>query len=405
MKRITLIFALVFAVHAIIPLANAQLRRANRALDNQNYEEAMSLAQELLADKPDDHKTWDLLARVHDAKANQSTLMGSMEEYLEHVKAMVDANMKVAELRPREAQNVMNRLQIFYYQTFNSGIEEFSNAQAVVDDEDLRTEHFRKSAKYFHASSVAVPDSSGPYINWAYALLGAGDSDQAIKPLNLALQYGGPDPEIYSYLARIYLTTEQADQAVGILEEATTEYPDNQELQNYLLNAYSETGQDERALQRYAEAVENNPNNQVYRYNYGSLLLQSDMFDEAIEQLQMAIDIDERYIDAYYNLGAAYINKANAVQQKITELDDDMRARRDEITDEEEGNILAEIDVLSEERRGLYEFSIVPLEDAKMYAEMEEGRSVMEICAALFQAYAQTNQMENAELVQECAGM
>jgi len=405
MKKISFIIAFFIAGHAMIPLANAQLRKANRALNDQNYEEAMTLAQELLADKPDDHKTWDLMARVHDVQATQSSLMGSMAEYIDHVKKMVDAYLKVIELRPREAENVMNRLQIFYYQTFNSGIEEFSNAQAVVDDDTLRAEHFRKSAKYFHASSVAVPDSSGPYINWAYALLGAGDSENAIEPLILAIEYGGPDPEIYSYLARIYLTTDQADLAVGLLEEATIEFPNNQELQNYLLNAYSDTGQDERALQRYAETVENNPDNEVYRYNYGSLLLQSDQFDGAIEQLQMAIKIDEEYIDAYYNLGAAYINKANAVQQEITEMDDDMRERREEITPEKEDNIMASIDDLSEVRRGLYELSIAPLEDAKKLAEMEDGRSVMEICMALFQAYAQTNQVEKAELVQECAGM
>ncbi len=400
MKRISFIIALVMAVHAIIPVANAQLRKANRALSNQNYEEAMRLAQELLDDNPDDHKTWDLLARIHDAQANQSSLMGA---YLDHVNGMVAAYTKVVELRPREAENVMNRLQIFYYQTFNSGIEEFGNAQAVSDDDTLQAEHFRKSAKYFQASSVAVPDSAGPYINWAYALLGAGESEEAVEPLTLALKYGGPDPEIYSYLARIYLTTQRAEQAVALLEEAATEYPDDQELQNYLLNAYSETGQDQRAIQRYAEAVENNPDNKIYRYNYGSLLLQSDLFDEAIEQLEMATLIDPMYIDAYYNLGAAYINKANSVQDTITELDDDMRERRDEITDEIETNILAEIDVLSEERRGLYQLSIAPLEKAKMYAEMEEGRSVIEICTALFQAYAQTDQMDKVELVQACA--
>jgi len=405
MKQISLIFAIVFAVHAFIPHADAQLRKANRALDRENYEEAMNLAQELMADKPDDHKTWDLFARIHDKMATQSALIGDNEEYLSHVEGMVNAFDKVIEYRPRELEQVTNRLQIFYYQTFNSGIEEFTNAQATSGDESLQIEHFRKSATYFQASSVAAPDSSGAYVNWAYALLGAGDSDEAVVPLTLALQYGGPDPEIYSYLARIYLTTERAQEAVPLLEEAVEQYPDHPELQNFLLNAYSETGQDDRALERYAEAVEDNPENPVYRYNYGSLLLQADEFDGAVEQLMKAVDIDSTYIDAYYNLGAAFINNANSVQQEISVLDDDMRARRDEISDEEEQSILDQIDVLAEQRTGLYQFSILPLEDAKKYAEMEEGRSVTEICMALFQAYAQTGQEDKAMLVSDCAGM
>ena len=171
------------------------------------------------------------------------------------------------------------------------------------------------------------------------------------------------------------------------------------------MNAYSETGQDDRALETYSNAVANNPENAIYRYNYGSLLLQSERFDEAIEELREATVLEEGYVDAHYNLGAAYINKANALQQQINAKDDDMRERREELSDEEEKSILAEIDVLAAERRGLYEESIIPLEAAKEYAEMEEGRSLVGICAALFQAYAQTGQEDKAELVSECAGM
>ena len=401
MKRISFIFALIFAALAVVPQSQAQLRKANRALERGEYEEAMSLAQELLADKPDDHRTWDLLARVHDAQASQS----SMDEYLGHVEGMAEAYQKVVELEPDEADGVMGRLQIFYMQTFNAGITEFNNAQSVQGDDALQAEHFQNSARHFHATAIAFPDSSGSYVNWAYALLGAGDSDGAIVPLSLAIEKGGPDPELYNFLARIYLTSDRAAEAVPLLEDATGHYPNNAELQNYLLNAYSETGQDDRAMETYRNAVVNNPENAIYRYNYGSLLLQAERFDEAIEELREATVLEEGYVDAYYNLGAAYINKANAVQQKITAMDDDMRERREELSDEEEDSIMAEIDVLAEERRGLYEESVGPLEDAKRYAEMEEGRSIVGICAALFQAYAQIGREDDAMSVSECAGM
>ena len=401
MRQAFLIFALIFSVQTIVPQTQAQLRKANRALDREKYEEAMSLAQELLERKPDDHKTWDLLARIHSAQASQS----SMEDYLMHVQEMVEAYHRVVELRPREADQVNNRLQIFYMQTFNQGIGEFNNAQSVMDDDVLQAEHFRSSARYFQASSIASPDSSGAYMNWAYALLGAGDTQDAVKPFELALEYGGPDYEVYSYLARIYLTSDRAQETIPLMEEAIIAYPDSSELQNFLLNAYAETGQNDRALERYAEAVIDNPENKIYRYNYGSLLLQDEQFDKAIEQLEIAVQIDPMYIDAYYNQGAAYINKANSVQQKISAMDDSLRARRDELSNEERQSILNEIDVLAEERRELYRASIVPLEEAKNYAAMESGRSAEEICVALFQAYAQTNQEDMVRSVSECAGM
>lgn len=401
MRRLLLFAALVFVVHGIVPQSQAQLRRANRELERGNTEEALSVANEMLEEEPDNHRVWDLLARIHSSQASA----GPTDEYLMHVEAMLEAYGKVIELRPQEESDIGNRITLFYMQTFNQGIEEFNNARAVLDDNELQAEHYRNSAKHFQASSMALPDSVGAYVNWAYALLGAADELGSIEPMTKALEYGGPDEVIYDLLARVYLTNSMEADALPLLEEAVEAYPANADLQNYLLNAYATTGQNDRALEQYAGAVADNPSNAIYRYNYGSLLLQAERFDEAIEQLQEAVNLDEAYVDAYYNLGAAFINKANAVQQEISALDDDARARRDEISEEEEQGIMARIDELAAIRRSLYETSIGPLESAKRYAEMEDGRSVQEICAALFQAYAQTGQEDKATALSECAGM
>ena len=401
MRRLLLFVALAFVIQGVVPQSQAQLRRANRELDRGNVEEALSLANTALEEDPDNHRVWDLLARIHASQASTSPI----DDYLMHVEAMIEAYNKVVELRPQEEIDIGNRVQIFYMQTFNKGIEEFSNAQSVQDDDALQAEHFRNSAKHFQASAMALPDSVGAYVNWAYALLGAGAELEAIEPMKRALEYGGADEVLYDLLARVYLTNEMEDDALPMLEEAVDAFPENPDLQNYLLNTYAVTGQNERALEQYAGAVADDPVNAIYRYNYGSLLLQEERFDEAIEQLQEAVNLEEAYIDAYYNLGAAYINKANVVQQEISALDDDMRARRDELSEEEEQSILDKIEELSVVRTSLYETSIGPLESAKEYAEMEEGRSVQEICAALFQAYAQTRQEDKALLLSECAGM
>ena len=401
MRRLLFFVALAFVIQGVVPQSQAQLRRANRALDRGNVEEALSLANTALEEDPDNHRVWDLLARIHASQASTSPI----DEYLMHVEAMIEAYNKVVELRPQEEDDIGNRVQIFYMQTFNRGIEEFSNAQSVQDDDALQAEHFRNSAKHFQASAMALPDSVGAYVNWAYALLGASAELEAIEPMKRALEYGGADEVLYDLLARVYLTNEMQEDALPMLEEAVDAFPENVDLQNYLLNAYAVTGQNERALEQYGGAVADDPGNAIYRYNFGSLLLQEERFDEAIVQLQEAVNLEEAYIDAYYNLGAAYINKANVIQQEISALDDDMRARRDELSEEEEQSIEGKIEELEAVRKSLYETSIAPLESAKEYAEMEEGRSVQEICAALFQAYTQTRQDDKARLVMECAGI
>ena len=400
MKHILSIFALTLAALTIIPEGYAQLRKANRALDRGNYNEATSLAEELIKKDSTNHKAWDLSARIHREQAAQST----GKAYLLHIKDMVAAYDKVVESRSKEEYKVMLQKTQIYLQEFARGIEEFNNGQIIADDDSLRAYHLQNSALHFQASSIVSPDSIGSYVNWAYALMGAGKSEEAIEPLALALKYGDPDPELYDYLARIYLTNDRAMDAVALLEEAVIHFPDSSEFQDYLLSAYNDTDQNDRALEKYQQAVHNDPDNEIYRYNYGSLLLQSERYDEAIEQLKEAIMLDEGYVDAHYNLGAAYINKANAVQDKISKWDDDMRENRDVLSEEEKDNIMEQTDSLAQERKDLYQKSIEPLEVAKVYGEKDEGRSLTQICGALYQAYAQTGQEEKALSVNSCAG-
>jgi len=195
---------------------------------------------------------------------------------------------------------------------------------------------------------------------------------------------------------------ENAD-AVPLLEDATKHFPENEELQNMQLNAYAISGQIERAIEVYGKTVEDNPENKIYRYNYGSLLLQAERHDDAINQLKEAVRIDEAYTDAQYNLGAAYVNKAIAVNNRINEIDDDLRANKSTLSAEEISSRESQMDKLGEERRELFGLAITPLAKAKTQGEAE-GREVAEICRVLFQSYVQTGQTDKAETVSACAG-
>jgi tetratricopeptide (TPR) repeat protein len=192
-------------------------------------------------------------------------------------------------------------------------------------------------------------------------------------------------------------------EAVTLLEQAQTQYPENEEIRSQLLNAYVASGQEDRALDQYRQAVESDPNSKLFRYNYGSLLLQSERYDEAIEQLEAAIAIDPNYASAQYNLGAAYVNKAVDANDRIGELDDQLRQQRATLTAAQVQERESEMDALVEQRRQFFEAAVAPLERAQELMQAEGGE-VMPICQALFQAYVQTGQQDKAETVSACAG-
>ncbi len=200
--------------------------------------------------------------------------------------------------------------------------------------------------------------------------------------------------------------------SVSLSADLSTETP-LAELEGRLLNAYNQAGMTQTAMEEYRAQIEKNPNNVTYRYNYGSMLLNADRYDEAIEQLKKAVDLDSGNVRAQYNLGAAYTNKARQVQDSLRSIQDSIDAIRDVVVEEnrqqtdEEERIVNELSrkqkVVAQKQLNLYKKAIPPLERARQLAD-RGGDSVREnACRALLTAYVQTEQIKKAEKVEDCA--
>ena len=109
-----------------------------------------------------------------------------------------------------------------------------------------------------------MPDSSGAYVNEAYAYMNAQQPENALDPFEKAIETGDEDPDTYRFLAQLYQTNDRMEDAVTLLETASTMYPENVDIQTELLNAYQMTGQVDKALDRYKSAVERDPSNALF---------------------------------------------------------------------------------------------------------------------------------------------
>ena len=186
------------------------------------------------------------------------------------------------------------------------------------------------------------------------------------------------------------------------------------ELEGKLLNAYNRAGQIEKAMTAYQEQIEENPNNVTYRYNYGSLLLNAERYDEAIAQLKKAIELDPQDVKAQYNLGAAYTNSARKLQDSIRAVEDSLSTIRDRAVEgnraptAEERELVNRLDkkskVLEQRKRNIFKQAIPPLEQARQLSESDASIR-QDACRALVSAYVQTEQIQKAREHEECAGM
>lgn len=362
-------------------------------LRNKDYDRALENIEAALERNPQNAEAFYLKGQVLQEKAAN---VEGVEAYNEAVTNMTAAYNQAAELDPKLQADISQRLRMAYYNVFQKGIQSFNKGQ---NDKVF----YNDAAAYFGIAADMMPDSAGAYINQGYALLNAGKQADAIVPFEMAIEKGDQQVETFVFLADLHGVAGNPEKSVVVLEQARKVYPDNADIQAQLLNAYIQANQIDRAMQTYREAVEREPDNKLYRYNYGSLLLEAEDYDGAIAQLSKAVALDAEYGNAHYNLGAAYVNKAVVLSEEVNAIDDDLRANRSSLSAAQIKEREQKMDTLVKQRRALFQQAVGPLEKAKQIVEAS-GETATEICRALFSAYVQTDQQAKAESIAECAG-
>lgn len=397
MKRTTLLYSLLLAFFVLAGAdgcsSDPNVEGAKLDLNNKDYDRALQNLETAIENNPANAEAYELKGRV---LSEQAFATEDPAEHTRMILEMIDAYEKALELDPLLEPEVTRALRFAYASEFQRGIQAFNRGRN--DDSE-----FPVAAQYFNNAGSIQPDSSGAYVNEAYAWMNASQPENALEPFEMAIEKGDTEPDSYRFLATLYQSNNRMDDAVALLERAASMYPDNVDIQTDLLNVYQMTGQIDKAMDRYMAAVERDPENELFRYNYGTLLTQMERYDEAIEQLNRAVQINPEYANAYYNLGAVYINKAVDTNEEVSALDDALRAERANLSSSEIDAREARINELVDTRRELFGSAVAPLEKAKELFEAA-GEDAQPVCMALFQAYVQVNQTDKAQAIATCAG-
>lgn len=393
MKRMPFVLALIVG---LVLLAGADgcssdphVEGAKLDLRNKDYDRALENLETALASNPENAEAHKLKGDVLQEKASTVT---DPAEHSALVDEMIEAYGRATEL----GLDVSREMALAYYKEFDLGGKAFNRGRDNADA-------YADAATYFRNASKIFPDSVAPYVNRGYSLINAGELAQAIEPFEMAVDLGDTDAQTYVFLADLYRQNDRASEAVPLLENASEMFPDNVDIGAQLLNAYQSSGQIDRAMEKYEDQIARDPENKLYLYNYGSLLLQAELYDQAITYLSRAVELDPDYGNAFYNLGAAYVNQAVEFSEEINAIDDEIRSNRENMSDDEIAASEERMQELAEHRRVSFGEAIGPLERAKELAEAEGG-DLTGVCQALFSAYVQTDQEDMAKTVQSCAG-
>lgn len=363
-------------------------------LRNNNYDQALNNISTALENNPENAAAWQVKGNIHQQQL--SSLQSNMEKRAEVVDQMVEAYNNALEHGANEGEitQALKRAWVAEMQAGGNAYEAGADSAAAYD----------RAIHHFQNATEIQPDSVNSYVNLGYAYLASGQQQQAVEPFETAIDKGATTAELFLFLGQLYRQNDENEKAVAILEKGRELHPENEDITNQLMNAYVATDQISKAKESFEQAVKKDPDNEVYRYNYGTLLLEAEDYDAAIEHLSRAVELDSTYTSALYQLGAAHQNRAVQINDRIAELDKELRQEKADLSQEEIKQRQQKIEKLVEQRKEQFATAIPYLERARRLTE-QAGEDPTDICRALFQAYAQTNQQEKAEDAANCAGI
>ncbi|MEL7360980.1 MAG: tetratricopeptide repeat protein [Bacteroidota bacterium] len=400
--RLLLVPALALATLLLVGAdgcaSDPNVEGAKLEMRNNDHARALELVNLALETNPDNVQALTIKGQALTQIANDERDPVARRPLVEE--ALMALN-RAQELTPEPDADVQNAVTTLWINEMQAGSRSF---QRGAEDQSA----YMAAAESFKNAGMILPDSTDGHFNAGLAFIAAGSSESAIEPLEMAVANGDADADAYTYLARVYVEqaanaeaaemTEKAaemnSKASATLEAGVAAYPGDEGLQIELLNALQRAGEMDRAMATYEDIIASNPDNAQYVYNYGSLLLQANRYEEAQMQLMKAVELYEAQGEpsarALFNLGASFQNEAVDLYDQIEEMDANADA--------------AEIEQLEAQRTELFETALPHYEAARELNEAN-GDDASQVCNALFQVYAQLRMDEQARDAAECAGI
>ncbi len=166
------------------------------------------------------------------------------------------------------------------------------------------------------------------------AMINAALSAEKMKNTNEAYNYYkmcadvnyGNGAEMYQSMIRVLNAEEvkNEEKILNVIDEGKQRFPKDYILNIEEFNYWYSKGDNEKAQQALENAIESDPTNKVLHFNVGVTYdnisnkyhkenkhdVAFTYMNKAINGYKKAIELDDNYVDAYYNLGALYYNQS-----------------------------------------------------------------------------------------------
>ncbi|ADR20503.1 hypothetical protein MATR_18760 [Marivirga tractuosa] len=308
MKKLALFFAFFLMIGQAFA-QNSNVRKADRALENGELEEAKELINEAAEHEKtkDDPKTWYTRGTIYQAILNEN---GYSKEVVEEatksynkVFDMVEENDKYFTLTDLKVQELWGGF-------INEGSEAYS------------AEKFEEAVKAFEKALIVLPKDTTATLYAGIASQQSQDNETALKYYYRLIDLDYHEPDIYGSIISIErYANEDIDKALEAVRMAKKQFPENDEFNKQEINLLINAERVDEAKDKINEAIAREPENANLYFNLGYLYEQLEQPEKAEEAYLKAIEIDPEYLDANYNYAVYYYNKAADLFAKARNMD------------------------------------------------------------------------------------
>lgn len=208
--------------------------------------------------------------------------------------------------------DINDRIIVCAEQFYNSGVG-FYNLQQY----DNATNAFVKAATVNQRRGNVDTLS---YFYAAQSAYFANQTDVAKDYFDKLISFNFKDASVYRVRSEIYKAQGDTTMALNTIKAGRQFFPDDFSLIIAETNIYLAANEKDKAMDLLQLAITKDDTNPTLFFAVGTNYDQMGKFPEAEKSYKKAIELDNQYFDANYNLGALYVNQAIAIMEKANSL-------------------------------------------------------------------------------------
>ena len=304
-------------IEFIMNIARA-FEKINNSIKEKNFNQAKLVVEKILKKNPQNFQALSyqsfILINLRDFNGAKNTLAYALSFKFDKDLAINYANLLMDMNLINEAKLINNKVLNI---DENHLIARFNNARihAKIGDKE-------KAFKEYEYVIQINPEFVNTYISYGYNLNLNKDYAKAIEVYLRGLKYDTKNLSLLYNLGVTYNNYQKYNLAINYLEEYLKIKPIDENAILTITVSYLKSNQIEKAKLALKKLEKINPKNKILNFQLGTIEMQSENFNLAIQLFSKSINRNEHAVEAHFHIGLVYLK-----QSKYHLVDNEYRYR------------------------------------------------------------------------------